>query len=127
MKNQEKIELDGNEICAAVEKLKPESGDVLLFYVKTNECGYPLLDLDTVSQAANNIGQLLPQHVGAVFLFDKINLFSVDDSKSMIKRLEETISYVREAVDKAGDIDFDNPALIDMEDVEKNNGFKRIV
>jgi len=38
-------------------------------------------------------------------LLDKICLFSVDDAKVVIKRLENYISYIREAMDKVVNIE----------------------
>lgn len=44
----------------------------------------------------------------AIFLFDKICLFSIENSKEIVKRLEKTISAIQEADDKVRDIENGN-------------------
>jgi len=41
-------------------------------------------------------------------LLDKIYLFSIDDAEAVIKRLENYISYIREAMDKVENIENGN-------------------
>lgn len=111
MKTEQKkrIETSQNEIISSVEKLEAKSGDVLLFNVRTDEDGFPLVDLDVVSQTAEMLSEVLEEKgVIGLFMLDKICLFSVENYEGAIKRLEDTISYIQEAVDKVRDIENGN-------------------
>lgn len=111
MKTEQKkrIETSQNEIVSSVEKLEVKSGDVLLFNVRTDEDGFPLVDLDVVSQTAEMLSEVLEEKgVIGLFMLDKICLFSVENYEGAIKRLEDTISYIQEAADKVRDIENGN-------------------
>lgn len=112
------IELDQNEIISAIERINPKDGSVLLFYVKTDEQGIPLVSFETIQQTANIISQAFEaKNVTGLLLLDKICLFSIADSERAIKRLENTISAIQEAINKAGNIEngiLEKPAVIDV-------------
>lgn len=112
------IELDQNEIISAIERINPKDGSVLLFYVKTDEEGIPLASFETIQQTANIISQAFEaKNVTGLLLLDKICLFSIADSERAIKRLENTISAIQEAINKAGNIEngiLEKPAVIDV-------------
>lgn len=114
MKTEQKkrIETSQNEIISSVEKLDVKSGDVLLFNVRTDEEGIPLIDLDVVSQTAKMLSEILEEKgvkgVIGLFMLDKICLFSIENYQGAIKRLEDTISYIQEAIDKVRDIENGN-------------------
>lgn len=94
------IMTDQNEIVSSIQKLSPKAGDVLMFYIKTDDDGFPIIDLDQVRQTAEMLGNILEDKgVTGLFLMDKICLFSIDDADTAIKRLENCISYIREAAD----------------------------
>ena len=98
--------IDQNEIISSIQRLSPKSGDILIFYVKTNEDGTPMMDIETLEQTAKIVENVLNQKkLWGLFLLDKICLFSVDDAKAVIKRLENYISYIREATGKAENIE----------------------
>ena len=42
------ITTDQNEIVSSIQKLSPKAGDVLMFYVKTNDDGIPIIGFDKV-------------------------------------------------------------------------------
>lgn len=118
------ITLDQNEIVSSIQKLDLKSGDILLFHIKTDDDGIPLVELDTVSQTAQMLSQILEDRdVTGLFLLDKICLFSIENAEGVIKRLEECISYIQEAMDKVRDIEngnFGEPFLIiDLKNVAK--------
>ena len=99
------ITTDQNEIVSSIQKLSPKAGDVLMFYIKTDDDGTPMMDLEAVRQTAEMIGNILEDKgVAGLFLMDKICLFSIDDANTAIKRLENCISDIREAVNKVPDI-----------------------
>lgn len=110
------ITLDQNEIVSSIQKLDLKSGDVLLFNIRTDENGIPLVEMDAVSQTAQMLSQILEdKNVAGLFLLDKICLFSIENAEGAIKRLEECISYIQEAADKVRDIEngnFGEPFLI---------------
>ena len=100
------ITTDQNEIISSIQQLSPKSGDILMFYVKTDKDGIPMIDMETLEQTAKVVENVLNQKkLYGLFLLDKICLFSVDDAKAVIKRLENYISYIREAMDKVENIE----------------------
>ena len=99
-----------NEILSEVQKIAPKKGEVLLFYVKTDDDGIPLVSLETVQDVADNIYKVVPDGVSGIFLFDKICLFSVENSKRVIERLKKVISDIEEATDILGNIENGNSA-----------------
>ena len=123
------ITTDQNEIVSSIQKLSPKAGDVLMFYIKTDEYGTPMMNLDTVRQTAEMIGNILEdKDVAGLFLIDKICLFSIDSADTAIKRLENCISYIREVADQIPDIENGNlgdPVTIEME--EAQDSFKRVL
>ena len=114
------ITTDQNEIVSSIQKLSPRAGDVLMFYVKTDDNGIPMIGLDKVRQTAEMLGNILEDKgVIGLFLMDKICLFSIDDADTAIKRLENCISDIREAANKVPDIEngnFGDPVTIEMKD-----------
>ena len=123
------IMTDQNEIVSSIQKLSPKAGDVLMFYVKTDDNGIPMIGLDKVRQTAEMLGNILEDNgVAGLFLMDKICLFSIDSADTAIKRLENCISYIREAADQVPDIEnrnFGDPVTIEME--EAQDPFKRVL
>ena len=123
------ITTDQNKIVSSIQKLSPKTGDVLMFYIKTDEYGTPMMDLAAVQQTAEMIGNILEDKgVAGLFLMDKICLFSIDSADTAIKRLENCISYIREAADQVPDIENGNigdPVTIEME--EAQDSFKRVL
>lgn len=116
------ITTDQNEIVSSIQKLSPKAGDVLMFYIKTDEYGIPMIGLEAVRQTAEMIGNILEDKgVAGLFLMDKICLFSIDSTDTAIKRLENCISYIREAADQVPDIENGNlgdPVTIKMEEAQ---------
>lgn len=126
------IMTDQNEIVSSIQKLSPKAGDVLMFYIKTDEWGTPMMDLDAVRQTVEMVTNILEDRgdkgVAGLFLMDKICLFSIENADTAIKRLENCISYIREAADQVPDIENGNlgdPVTIEME--EAQNSFKRVL
>ena len=67
------ITTDQNEIVSSIQKLSPKAGDVLMFYIKTDEYGTPITTVDTVRQTAEMIGNILEDKgVAGLYLIDKI-------------------------------------------------------
>lgn len=126
------IMTDQNEIVSSVQKLSPKAGDVLMFYIKTDEYGTPMMGLEAVRQTVEMVTDILEDRgdkgVTGLFLMDKICLFSIDSADTAIKRLENCISYIREAADQVPDIENGNlgdPVTIKME--EAQDSFKRVL
>lgn len=114
--------IDQNQILSSIQKLDPKAGDVLLFYVKTDDQGIPLISIETINQTAKMAGELLTQQgATGLFLMDKICLFSIEDAERTMKILEKCISYIREATGYTPDIEngtFREPKIIDMKKAE---------
>ena len=126
------IMTDQNEIVSSIQKLSPKVGDVLMFYIKTDEYGTPMMNLDTVRQTVEMVTDILEDRgdkgVTGLFLMDKICLFSIDSADTAIKRLENCISYIREAANQVPDIEngnLEDPVTIEME--EAQDSFKRVL
>ena len=123
------ITTDQNEIVSSIQKLSPKAGDVLMFYIKTDEYGTPMMSLEAVQQTVEMVTDILEDKgVAGLFLMDKICLFSIDSADTAIKRLENCISYIREVADQVPDIENGNlgdPVTIEME--EAQNSFKRVL
>lgn len=114
------IMIKQSELVSAVEKLTPAAGNVFLFFIKTDDQGLPFVEMDVAQQTADMIGEIFEESgAKAIFLFDKICLFSVGDSERMIKSLKNCISTIDEATDQALDIEsgiFESAVVIDMKD-----------
>lgn len=126
------ITTDQNEIVSSIQKLSPKAGDVLMFYIKTDEYGTPMMSLEAVQQTVKMVTDILEDRgdkgVTGLFLIDKICLFSIENADTAIKRLENCISYIREAADQVPDIKNGNlgdPVVIKME--EAQDSFKRVL
>ena len=122
------ITTDQNKIVSSIQKLSPKAGDVLMFYVKTDDNGIPMIGLDKVRQTAGMLGNILGDKGVGLFLMDKICLFSIDDADTAIKRLENCISDIREAANKVPDIEngnFGDPVTIEMKDAQDQS--KRVL
>lgn len=119
------ITTDQNEIVSSIQKLSPKAGDVLMFYIKTDEYGTPMMNLEAVQQTVEMVTNILEDRgdkgVAGLFLMDKICLFSIENADTAIKRLENCISYIREAADQVPDIEngnFGDPVKIEMEEAQ---------
>lgn len=114
------IMIKQSELVSAVEKLTPAAGDVFLFFIKTDDQGLPFVEMNVAQQTADMIGEIFEESgAKAIFLFDKICLFSVGDSERMIKSLKNCISTIDEATDQALDIEngiFEDAVVIQMKD-----------
>ena len=53
------IMTDQNEIISSIQRLSPKCGDILMFYVKTNEDGTPMMDIETLEQTAKVVENVL--------------------------------------------------------------------
>ena len=126
------IMTDQNEIISSIQKLSPKAGDILMFYIKTDEYGTPMMDLEAVQQTVKMVTDILEDRgdkgVTGLFLMDKICLFSIENADTAIKRLEKCISDIREAADQVPDIEngnFGDPVTIEMK--EAQGSFKRVL
>lgn len=116
----ERLTTDQNKIVSSIQKLSPKAGDVLIFYIKTDEYGTPMMDLDVLQQTANAIEKIVDNGVSTIFLLDKICLVSIESADAEMKRLENCISYIRKAMDQVTDIkneNFGDPVTIEMKEM----------
>lgn len=135
MEKMTSITTDQNEIISSIQKLNPKAGDVLMFYIKTDEYGTPIMDLDVVRQTEEMIGNILEdtgvKNVASLFLMDKICLFSIENTTSVINELKNCISYIQEAIDKVRDIENgkseENFCVADMRLNDSIDAFKRVL
>ncbi len=100
-----------DDIFSRVEKVSAAAGNVLIFYVKTQEVA-----VDVMRDAFVALQDYLDDRgISAIFMIDKISLFSVENAHEAKEHLKKCISYIQEAVNKAGDIEngkFRNPIQV---------------
>jgi len=53
------ITIDQNEIISSIQQLSPKSGDILMFYIKTDKDGLPMMDVKTLEQTAKVVENVL--------------------------------------------------------------------
>ena len=106
MEKMTSIMIEQNNIISKIEKLKPQDGDVLIFYGVTDQWGdlltpvYEVLNfLDGVKRGIAN------DNVGILFLPDKICLSEVTSVEEAKEELKRWISYLQKAMDKVVDIE----------------------
>lgn len=93
--------INGDEVFSAVEKVRPRKNDVLVFSIKTDEYGDPLMDMNTLYEHAFAIADFLKQRgISCVFLYDKIRLSGTRNKNKVIKQLEEIKNAVVRAINK---------------------------
>ena len=113
-----------DDIFSRVQKINAAAGDVLIFYVKTDDAGVPCLDVDEFLNVFNTMQNFLDdKNISALFMIDKICLFSVENANEAKEHLKKCISYIQEAVNNAVDIEngkFRNPIQVQFycEDAE---------
>lgn len=100
--------INQEEFIERIQKINCEKGNLLVFYIKTDQYGVPLYDVNTMQQCFNSITSVLPEGVTAIMLPDKIWLSSIEDCERAIEDLKKCISQLQEAMDKTGDIKNEN-------------------
>lgn len=104
MKKITTVTMTDNNIISAVDKIHPEDGDFLLFYVKTDDAGVPVSGWNEVETAARVMGDLLKDKgAWGVFIMDKICLFSIENAEELTRTLDKQISAIQKAKRKLGD------------------------
>ena len=104
MKKITTVTLTDDNIFSAVDKIHPEEGDLLLFYLRTNDDGDVCQAWNVVSETARIMGELLKKFgADGIFMMDKICLFSIQDADELIRTLEKQISAIQKAKKKLGD------------------------
>ena len=117
-----------DDIFSRVEKVNAAAGDVLIFYIKTDDAGLPYLSLDEYLDIFNTVKNFLDdKNVSVLFMIDKVCLFSVENANEAKEHLKKCVSYIQEAVNKAGDIEngkFRNPIQVQFycKDAEGQTG-----
>ena len=53
------ITIDQNEIISSIQRLSPKRGDILVFYIKTDKDGIPMIDMGTLGQTAKVVENVL--------------------------------------------------------------------
>ena len=59
MEKMKSITIDENEVLAGIAKIKPEDGDILIFYIKTDDEGIPLVDAVTRGNTFHSVSDFL--------------------------------------------------------------------
>ena len=123
MKKITTVTMTDNDIFSAVDKIHPQSGDFLLFYVKTDDEGVPISSWNEVEEASRIIGDLLQKKdAWGIFVMDKICLFSIKNADELIRTLNEQISAIQETKKKLGDFKNGKSGepyfIIDMKEIE---------
>ena len=107
MGEMKSITIDENEIFSGITKIKPEDGDIFIFYIKTDDEGVPLVSATTYGEAFHSVNDLLQKQnklCGCIFLLDKYYLPFVKNSDEAIRELEEVKSSIEKAIEQVRDI-----------------------
>ena len=94
------INEEDKRIIEKVQKLNCGYGDILLFYYNIDQ----YFSLEDLQQCCKNLEAVLPEEVSIMMLPTNIQLFSVENCKSIIESLQNWISQAQKAMDKVGDI-----------------------
>ena len=94
------INEEDKRIIERVQKINCDKGDILLFYFKLDQ----FFDIEELQSFYKNIRLVLPEDASVIMLPDKIQLFCIEQCESMIKRLQNYISQIQEAMDKVRNI-----------------------
>lgn len=95
--NKRKIIICQNQVLTAIEQLSPKKGDVLIFSIKTDDCGIPLCSYESVKQTADIVQSALNgKGVQSIFIIDTIPLlFRMSNIDSAIEKLETAIEKLK--------------------------------
>lgn len=107
MEKMKSIMIDENEILAGIMKVKPEDGDILIFYIKTDDEGFPLVDMTHINASFHLVNDLLQKEnkkCGCIFLLNKFYLPFVKNSDEAIRELEEVKSSIEKAIEQVRSI-----------------------
>ena len=94
------INEEDKRIIEKVQKLNCGYGDILLFYYNIDQ----YFSLEDLQQCCKNLEAVLPEEVSIMMLPTNIQLFSVENCKSIIESLQNWISQAQKVMDKVGDI-----------------------
>ena len=94
------------DVIQKIQKAEIKSGDVLIFYGKTDEWGQLLIPVDEIVSFLNEVKESIANdNVNILFLPDKICLAEVKSIEEAKEELKRCISYLQEAMDKVEDIE----------------------
>lgn len=84
-----------DDIFSKVEKVNAAAGDVLIFYIKTDDAGMPYLSVDKYLDIFNTVQNFLDdKNISVLFMVDKVSLFSVENANEAKEHLKKCISYI---------------------------------
>ena len=108
MEEMTSIIFDKDRLLSRICKLSPKKGDIILFQLKTDEQGFPIVSYDAANQMFQWLQELMGDGIHFLFTVDKIGYFCIKNSEECIKFLEEGISFIKKANEKALDIENEN-------------------
>lgn len=89
------IMINFDDIFSKVEKVNAAAGDVLIFYIKTDDTGMPYLSVDKYLDIFNTVQNFLDdKNISVLFMVDKVSLFSVENANEAKEHLKKCISYI---------------------------------
>lgn len=98
MEGMTSIIFEKDRLLSRICKLSPKPGDIILFQLKTNEDGEPILRPSDMIPFTDGLKELSEElQCGFILTLDKMGFFTVKNTEEAIKYLEEALSSIKKA------------------------------
>lgn len=98
MEGMTSIIFEKDRLLSRICKLSPKPGDVILFQLKTNEDGEPILSPSDIVPFVNGLKELSEElQCSFVLTLDKMGFFTTKNTEGAIKYLEQALSSIKKA------------------------------
>ena len=129
MSNEKKL-WKYDDLYTKLAKIRVRQNDVVICYLKTDNQGNILTDVESAKDSIDGIGLTLEKmgiNAAVIAITDKIVVNDVKNAKNAIRDLQNVIEYIKLTTEKAGEPKnkkSGKPAIIDVDKLMKNMSFK---
>ena len=129
MSNEKKL-WKYDDLYTKLAKIRVRQNDVVICYLKTDNQGNILTDVENAKGSIDGIGLTLEKmgiNAAVIAIPDKIVVNDVKNAKNAIRDLQNVIEYIKLTAEKAGEPKnkkSGKPAIIDVDKLMKNMSFK---
>ena len=129
MSNEKKL-WKYDDLYTKLAKIRVRQNDVVICYLKTDNQGNILTDVENAKGSIDGIGLTLEKmgiNAAVIAITDKIVVNDVKNAKNAIRDLQNVIEYIKSTAEKAGELKnkkSEKPAIIDVDKLMKNMSFK---
>ena len=129
MSNEKKL-WKYDDLYTKLAKIRVRQNDVVICYLKTDNQGNILTDVENAKDSIDGIGLTLEKmgiNAAVIAITDKIVVNDVKNAKNAIRDLQNVIEYIKLTAEKAGEPKNKKPgkpAIIDVDKLMKNMSFK---